>query len=130
MFEVIYTQEHTNDYILSPQIDRKHIGYPLRNAGKFTIGTTIAKGEVVNFEYYHANYTGGSLQIAVALINDSGNAVKFKVAREGVASGNVKNTATTSIAAKCNEAFYQSSARWDTIPNGQTYLVARLKDAA
>lgn len=105
-------------------INRNDIGYPLRNAGKFTIGTTIAKGEVVNFEYYHANYTGGSLQIAVALINDSGNAVKFKVAREGVASGNVKNTATTSIAAKCNTAFYQSSARWDTIPNGQTYLVA------
>ena len=105
-------------------INKYHIGYPLRNAGKYTIGTTVSKGEVVNFEYYHANYTGGPLQIAVAVINNTGKPVAFKVSREGKATGNVTTTSTINIAAKCNAAFYNSSARWDTINNQQTFLLA------
>ena len=104
------------------EIKIDHIGL-LRNAGRFTIGTTIPKGQTYNFEYYHVNYSGGPLRIAVALINDTGSPIQYKISREGVATG-IVSTGTVQIASKCNTKFYNSSARWDTIPSGSTYLVA------
>ena len=104
-------------------IERSHVGI-LRNTGCYTIGTTIPKGKIYNFEYYHANYSEGPLRVAVALINDTGSSIQYKISREGVATGSIDSTPTTQIASQCNSKFYQSLARWDTIPSGQTYLVA------
>ncbi len=104
-------------------IETSHIGL-LRNTGCYTIATTIPKGKIYNFEYYHANYSKGPLRIALALINDTGSPIQYKISREGIATGTISSTTTTQIASQCNSRFYQSSARWDTIPNGKTYLVA------
>ena len=77
------------------EIKIDHIGL-LRNAGRFTIGTTIPKGQTYNFEYYHVNYSGGPLRIAVALINDTGSPIQYKISREGVATG-IVSTGTVQI---------------------------------